>query len=59
MLLRRGVDVDPRDEDGMSPLLLAVKGRYLGHPAVGVRAGVPHAVRLGRAAWRGLPVCLW
>ncbi|XP_047594620.1 60 kDa lysophospholipase isoform X2 [Lutra lutra] len=30
MLLRRGVDVDPRDEDGLSPLLLAVKGRHRG-----------------------------
>ncbi|XP_059230100.1 60 kDa lysophospholipase isoform X4 [Mustela nigripes] len=27
MLLRRGVDVGPQDEDGHSPLLLAVKGR--------------------------------
>lgn len=27
MLLRRGVDVNSRDEDGHSPLLLAVRGR--------------------------------
>lgn len=30
LLLQRGVDVNARDEDGLSPLLLAVKGRYLG-----------------------------
>lgn len=30
MLLPRGVDVNARDEDGLSPLLLAVRGRYLG-----------------------------
>ena len=30
MLLQRGVGVSARDEDGLSPLLLAVKGRYLG-----------------------------
>ncbi|VCW66859.1 unnamed protein product [Gulo gulo] len=41
MLLRRGVDVDPRDEDGLSPLLLAVKGRYRGLPTVGMQAGGP------------------
>lgn len=28
MLLQRGVDVDARNEDGESPLLLAVRGRY-------------------------------
>lgn len=50
MLLQRGVDVDSRDEDGLSPLLLAVKGRYLGRPAACVRAGAPRAVRLERAA---------
>lgn len=41
MLLQRGVDVDPRDEDGHSPLLLAVKGRYWGLPTVGMQAGGP------------------
>lgn len=59
MLLRRGVDVDPRDEDGLSPLLLAVKGRYLGRTAVGVQPGAPRGVGLGRAALEtaaGLPV---
>lgn len=30
MLLQRGVDADARDEDGQSPLLLAVRGRYQG-----------------------------
>lgn len=30
MLLQRGVDVDARNEDGQSPLLLAVRGRYQG-----------------------------
>lgn len=30
MLLQGGVDMDARDEDGQSPLLLAVRGRYQG-----------------------------
>lgn len=30
MLLQRGVDVNAHDEDGQSPLLLAVRGRYQG-----------------------------
>lgn len=30
MLLQRGADVDARNEDGQSPLLLAVRGRYQG-----------------------------
>lgn len=30
MLLQRGVDADARNEDGESPLLLAVRGRYQG-----------------------------
>lgn len=30
MLLHRGMDVNARDRDGLSPLLLAVQGRYLG-----------------------------
>lgn len=30
MLLQSGADVDVRDEDGQSPLLLAVRGRYQG-----------------------------
>uniref|UniRef100_A0A8D2CRN2 asparaginase n=1 Tax=Sciurus vulgaris TaxID=55149 RepID=A0A8D2CRN2_SCIVU len=30
LLLQRGVDVNARDEDGLSPLLLAVKGRHRG-----------------------------
>lgn len=38
MLLQRGVDVNARNEDGHSPLLLAVRGRYEG-AAGGVWAG--------------------
>lgn len=30
LLLQRGSDVNARDQDGLSPLLLAVRGRYLG-----------------------------
>ena len=30
MLLQRGADVNALDEDGLSPLLLAVRGRYWG-----------------------------
>lgn len=30
MLLQKGVDVDACNEDGQSPLLLAVRGRYQG-----------------------------
>lgn len=30
MLLQRGVDVNARNEEGQSPLLLAVRGRYCG-----------------------------
>lgn len=46
MLLQRGVPVDTRDEDGLSPLLLAVKGRYLGVQA-GAPCGGPGWSRLG------------
>lgn len=35
MLLRRGADVNAQDEDGLSPLLLAVRGRYLQRPRGG------------------------
>lgn len=52
LLLQRGVDVNARDEDGLSPLLLAVRGRY------GRRDG-----RLGKGdagwAWTELPRGRW
>lgn len=35
MLLQRGVNVNARDQDGLTPLLLAVRGRYSGGPAPG------------------------
>lgn len=33
MLLQRGLDANARDKDGLSPLLLAVRGRYSGQGA--------------------------
>lgn len=55
MLLQKGVNVDARDEDGLSPLLLAVRGRYSGDTAVDVWAGAMCGVGLDGAA-EGPPV---
>lgn len=52
LLLQRGVDVNARDEDGCSPLLLAVRGRYgalrwtFGQRRVGLDGAAQRAVGL-------------
>lgn len=59
MLLQGGVDMDARDEDGQSPLLLAVRGRYQGpgccsrHEEVDGRS--ISVGQSGRASWRRWP----
>lgn len=58
MLLQKGANVDARDEDGLSPLLLAIRGRYSGDAAVDVRAGATCGLGPDRAT-EGPPVCLW
>lgn len=58
MLLQKGANVDARDEDGLSPLLLAVRGRYSGDTVVDVWAGAMRGLGLDGAT-EGPLVCLW
>ena len=51
MLLQRGLDVNARDKGGLSPLLLAVRGRYL---VAGTGGGAGRGAAWGRA-WMALP----
>lgn len=56
MLLQRGADANARDNDGLSPLLLAVRGRYrVGRgntwgPAA-LCGGLPVVTLLPRQSW--------
>lgn len=60
MLLQRGLDVNARDKGGLSPLLLAVGGRYLtAGTVVGVQARALPGPGLDRAASGGPSVCPW
>ena len=50
MLLQRGLDVNARDKGGLSPLLLAVGGRYsAAGTVVGVQAWALPGARPGRS----------
>ena len=63
MLLQRGLDVNARDKDGLSPLLLAVGGRYLtAGTVVGVQARALPGAGPGQSCLRGafgVPVVTW